>query len=103
MLLQSFAKREIFLPSPCLPGFLSIALILTWDHRYKPDVEIRFITEELGFESDEQAAHFIIDNSSAELLQEKDGVVKLLTGKAGQVFEQAKAHAHRVVDIKGQI
>ncbi|KAJ5632317.1 hypothetical protein N7490_008656 [Penicillium lividum] len=70
---------------------------------YKPDVKIRFITEELGFESDEQTARFVIDHSSAELLQEKDGEVKLLAGKAGGLFEQAKADAYRVVDIKGQI
>lgn len=71
--------------------------------RYKPDVNIRFITEELGFESDEQTARFIIENSSAELLEEKNGSVRLLTGKAGLLFEQAKAAAHAVVDIKGQI
>ncbi|KAI9370640.1 SAC3/GANP/Nin1/mts3/eIF-3 p25 family-domain-containing protein [Aspergillus egyptiacus] len=71
---------------------------------YKPDVKIRFITEELGFESDEQSARFILDHSSEELLQEKDGVVRLLTGaKAAQLFEVSKAEAHRVVDIKGQI
>ena len=66
-------------------------------------MNIRFITEELGFESDEQTARFILDNSSAELLEEKNGTVRLLTGKAGQLFEQAKAEANRVVDIKGQI
>lgn len=71
--------------------------------RYKPDVNIRFITEELGFESDEQTARFILENSSAELLEEKNGSVRLLTGKAGLLFEQAKAAAHAVVDIKGQI
>ncbi|KAI9933453.1 hypothetical protein ASPWEDRAFT_115140 [Aspergillus wentii DTO 134E9] len=71
---------------------------------YKPDVKIRFITEELGFESDEQSARFILDHTSEELLQEKDGAVKLLTGgRAGQLFEMAKSEAHRVVDIKGQI
>ncbi|KAF9892235.1 hypothetical protein FE257_002012 [Aspergillus nanangensis] len=71
---------------------------------YKPDVKIRFITEELGFESDEQSAHFILDHTSEGLLLEKDGAVRLLTGgKAGQLFEAAKADAHRVVDIKGQI
>lgn len=71
--------------------------------RYKPDVTIRFITEELGFESDEQTARFVLENSSAELLEEKNGAVRLLTGKAGALFEQAKLDAHRVVDIKGQI
>ncbi|KAJ5754749.1 hypothetical protein N7533_004292 [Penicillium manginii] len=70
---------------------------------YKPDVNIRFITEELGFESDEQTARFVLDHGPAELLEERNGSVRLLTGKAGLVFEQAKAEAHRVVDIKGQI
>ncbi|KAG5296376.1 SAC3/GANP domain-containing protein [Histoplasma capsulatum G186AR] len=70
---------------------------------YKPEVKIRFITEELGFESDEQAARFILDHAPENLLQEKPDGVKLLTGKAGQVFEVAKAEAHKVVDIKGQI
>ncbi|KAL3441246.1 SAC3/GANP/Nin1/mts3/eIF-3 p25 family-domain-containing protein [Aspergillus insuetus] len=71
---------------------------------YKPDVKIRFITEELGFESDEQSARFILDHSAEEMLQEKDGVVRLLTGgKAAQLFELSKNEAHRVVDIKGQI
>ena len=73
------------------------------DDRYKPDVKIRFVTEELGFESDEQSAHFILDHSSEGLLHEKEGSVRLLTGKAGHVFQMAKAEAHRVVDIKGQI
>jgi len=88
--------------------FLSIFFHLCWDqaneNRYKPDVNIRFITEELGFESDEQSARFVLDHTSEELLQEKDGAVKLLTGgRAGQMFEAAKNEAHRVVDIKGQI
>ncbi|KAL4877311.1 SAC3/GANP/Nin1/mts3/eIF-3 p25 family-domain-containing protein [Aspergillus karnatakaensis] len=69
---------------------------------YKPDVKLRFITEELGFESDEQSARFILDHSKDTLL-EKDGAVKLLTGGgAAQQFEAARA-GHRVVDIKGQI
>ncbi|KAL4902817.1 hypothetical protein BDW74DRAFT_157655 [Aspergillus multicolor] len=71
---------------------------------YKPDVRIRFITEELGFESDEQSARFILDHCSEDMLLEKDGAVRLLTGiKAAQLFEAAKADAHRVIDIKGQI
>ncbi|GFF27903.1 protein scd2/ral3 [Aspergillus udagawae] len=71
---------------------------------YKPDVKIRFVTEELGFESDEQSARFILDHASEDLLQEKDGSVRLLTsGRAAQLFEAAKSEAHRVVDIKGQI
>jgi SAC3 family protein LENG8/THP3 len=70
---------------------------------YKPDVNIRFITEELGFESDEQSARFLLDHGSNELLEEKAGTVRLLTSKAGRIFEDAKVEAHKVVDIKGQI
>ncbi|RMZ80191.1 hypothetical protein DV737_g3072, partial [Chaetothyriales sp. CBS 132003] len=63
---------------------------------YKPDVKLRFVTEELGFENDEEAAQFILDHAgqaAAELLQEKGGVVGLLTGRAGQTFEAARAAA----------
>ncbi|KAI5288850.1 hypothetical protein KEM52_001002 [Ascosphaera acerosa] len=71
---------------------------------YKPDLPLRFITEELGFESDEQSARFILQHAPAELLQERqDGSVCLLTAKAGSVFEEARAAAHRLIDIKGQI
>ena len=69
-------------------------------------MKLRFATEELGFENDEEAAQFIIDHAgeaSAELLQEKEGVVRLLTGKVGQMFESARTAAFRHVDIKGQI
>lgn len=74
--------------------------------RYKPDVRLRFVTEELGFESDEESAQFILDHAgdtSVNLLQEKDGDVKLLSGKAGSAFETARATAFKNVDIKGQI
>jgi hypothetical protein len=72
-------------------------------YRHKPDVNIRFITEELGFESDDQTARFILDHSTEDTLEEKNGTVRLLTSKAAPLFERAKAEAHRVVDIKGQI
>ena len=74
--------------------------------RYKPDVRLRFVTEELGFESDEESAQFILDqagDTSVEILQEKDNDVRLLTGKVGAIFECARANAFRHVDIKGQI
>ena len=72
--------------------------------RYKPDVKIRFVTEELGFESDEQSARFILEYASEEILQEReDGGVKLLTGKAGNLFEAARANAFKLIDLKGQI
>ncbi|KAK4161017.1 leukocyte receptor cluster member 8 [Cladorrhinum sp. PSN259] len=70
---------------------------------YKPDVPLRFVTEELYFESDIEAAQFILDHNGQDLLQEKDGTILFLTGKAGQTFEGAKKQAFSRVDIKGQI
>ena len=71
--------------------------------RYKPDVKLRFITEELGFESDDESARFICEHGGQAYLGEKDDEVRLLTGKAFGRFEPAKASAFRRVDIKGQI
>ena len=72
--------------------------------RYKPEVKLRFVTEELAFESDEQCAAFILDYASKELFSDRDdGGVRLLTGKVGAAFEAAKAAAFKQVDIKGQI
>ena len=74
--------------------------------RYKPDIRLRFATEELGFESDEEACQFILDHVSEEspnLLEERDGNVRFLTSKAGSIFQSAKNRAFGQVDIKGQI
>lgn len=74
---------------------------------YKPDVRLRFVTEELGFESDEEACQFILDHvpeeSSPQLLEERGGDVRFLTGKVGSIFQIAKNRAFGQVDIKGQI
>jgi SAC3 family protein LENG8/THP3 len=66
-------------------------------------VPLRYITEELGFESDGQCAQFLCDQNGQDLFEEKDGAVRFLSGKAGNLFENAKAAAFRKVDIKGQI
>ncbi|KAK3938238.1 SAC3/GANP/Nin1/mts3/eIF-3 p25 family-domain-containing protein [Diplogelasinospora grovesii] len=70
---------------------------------YKPEVPLRFITEELGFESDADAAQFIIDYQGQHLLEDRPAGVAFLAGKAGQLFEGPRAAAFRRVDIKGQI
>ncbi|EPQ66539.1 Bgt-5100 [Blumeria graminis f. sp. tritici] len=70
---------------------------------YVPDVKLRFITEELGFESDSDAAQFVCDHNGQHLIEEKLGSLLILTGKAGSFFENAKNEAFRKVDIKGQI
>lgn len=72
-------------------------------NRYKPDVKLRFITEELGFESDADAAQFIIDQQGQDLLEDRSDNIVFLTGKAGNLFEGSRATAFRSVDIKGQI
>lgn len=70
---------------------------------YKPDVKLRFITEELGFESDGDAAQFIFDYKGQHLLEEKEDGLRFISGKAGQIFEAAKKQAFGKIDIKGQI
>ena len=71
--------------------------------RYKLDVKLRFFTEELGFESDDESARFICDHGGQSFLEERDGEVRLLTGKALRFFEAARNAAFKKVDIKGQI
>lgn len=71
--------------------------------RYKPDVKLRFFTEELGFESDDESARFICDRGGQELLEEREGEVRLLTGKALRFFEDSRKAAFTKVDIKGQL
>lgn len=69
-------------------------------------MKLRFITEELGFETDEEACQFLLDHvpeESPTLLEERDGDVRFLTGKAGSIFHVAKTKAFGHVDIKGQI
>lgn len=56
---------------------------------YKPDIKLRFVTEELGFESDDESARFICDNGAQHLLEERDDGVRLVTGKASTFFEPA--------------
>ncbi|KAG8531550.1 uncharacterized protein KY384_003180 [Bacidia gigantensis] len=71
---------------------------------YKPDVKLRFVTEELGFESDDESARFVCDHGGQGFLDGKeDGEVRLLTSKALRFFEAAKTAAFKTVDIKGQI
>lgn len=70
---------------------------------YKPDVPLRFVTEELYFESDADAAQFILDYQGQDLLEDRDGTVVFLTGKAKELFEGPRKAAFSRVDIKGQI
>ena len=66
-------------------------------------MRLRFITEELGFESDADAAQFIIDHNGQHLLEERENDIAFLSGKAGLLFDTARREAFSKVDIKGQI
>lgn len=69
-------------------------------------MRLRLVTEELGFESDEEACQFILEHvpeESPSLLEERDGDVRFLTGKVGSIFQNAKTKAFGQIDIKGQI
>ena len=66
-------------------------------------MKIRFVTEELAFESDQETCQFLLQHAAEDILEEKEGQVLLLTSKAAAVFEQAKQAAFKSVDIKGQI
>ena len=72
--------------------------------RYKQTVKLRYIVEELGFESDNHAIQFIIDHDGQHLLEDRPEVGLILhTAKAVGYFEPARQAAFRRVDIKGQI
>lgn len=57
-------------------------------YRYKPHVNLRFVTEELGFESDQESARFICDHNAGDFLSSKDEGVHLeCGGKVALLFE----------------
>jgi hypothetical protein len=68
-------------------------------------VRLRFVTEELGFESDQHAAQFIVDSGGQDVLEDRNGDIMFLTAKADKLrlFETLRAAAFRRIDIKGQI
>ena len=82
---------------------LGMSSLLTNPSRYKPDIPLRFVTEELGFESDSDAAQFIVDHNGQHLLKERENSIAFLTGQAVGFFESSRAAAFARVDIKGQI
>ncbi|KAK2004347.1 GANP/Nin1/mts3/eIF-3 p25 family protein [Colletotrichum falcatum] len=102
---------QLYLDTPNMGAYLMdmfvvrerLAALCNICKAYKPDVKLRFITEELGFESDVDAAQFIVDYNGQHLLEERQEYIALLTGKAGALFESARSEAFRKVDIKGQI
>ncbi|CZR67762.1 related to leucine permease transcriptional regulator [Phialocephala subalpina] len=102
---------RLYLDTPNMGAYLMdmfvvrqrLAALANMCKAYKPDVTLRFITEELGFESDGDAAQFICDYNGQTLLEEKGDSLRFLSGKGTQIFEAARNEAFRKVDIKGQI
>ncbi|KAJ3477280.1 hypothetical protein NLG97_g8881 [Lecanicillium saksenae] len=102
---------QLYLDTPNMGAYLvdmfvvreRLAALCNMCRAYKPDVKLRFVTEELGFESDADAAQFIIDQQGQDLLEDRSDNIVFLTGKAGSLFEASRATAFRSVDIKGQI
>lgn len=90
-LMDMFVKRE------------RLAALANMCKAYKPDLKLRYMTEELAFESDAEAAQFIIDHDGQDLLVERDDSIVFLAGNARQLFEDARAAAFQRVDLKGQI
>lgn len=70
---------------------------------YRTTLKLRYVTEELGFESDAEAAQFIIDHGGEDLLKEDQEHIIFETSKAGSLFDVARAGAFSRVDLKGQI
>lgn len=79
-------------------------------------MSLEFLTRELAFHGDNesdasdpdagsrQCLDFICQNGGEQLIERKeDGSIRFLAGKAGSVFENARAAAFKGVDIKGQI
>jgi len=103
---------RLYLETPNMGAYLMdmfvvrerLAALANMCKAYKPDVKLRFISEELGFESDADAAQFICDYNGSTLIEEReDGSIQFFTAKAGNLFETAKSGAFARVDIKGQI
>lgn len=69
--------------------------------RFRPEIEIRFITDELGFESDTECVEFL-EKRNAEIFA-TDGRLRLKTKETLDAFEVDRRKLFRVVDIKGQL
>ncbi|KAI0159174.1 SAC3/GANP/Nin1/mts3/eIF-3 p25 family-domain-containing protein [Pestalotiopsis sp. NC0098] len=90
-LMDMFVKRE------------RLAALAMMCRAYKPDLKLRFVTEELAFEHDAEAAQFIIDHNGQHLLEERGDTIVFLAGNAKGLFDAARSEAFRRVDLKGQI
>ncbi len=66
-------------------------------------MNIKFLTEELGFETHQHTYEFIKEHASEAVLSETEDSYLLKTKEAYPFIEGARANAFKSVDIKGQI
>ncbi|KAI5776382.1 SAC3/GANP/Nin1/mts3/eIF-3 p25 family-domain-containing protein [Geopyxis carbonaria] len=108
---------RLYLEAPGMGGYLMdsfvvrerMAALACICRSYRPDIDIRFLTEELGFESDTECVTFLCDNGAQAFIQQKSGdkglpnSIRFEANKAASIFEEAKKQAFKKVDIKGQM
>ncbi|KAF3938933.1 hypothetical protein ABW19_dt0201481 [Dactylella cylindrospora] len=103
---------RLYLDAPNMGGYLMdsfidrerLAALCTIVKSYRPDILLRHITEELGFENDAECEAFLVKHNAADFMKTKDNGKRVLeTQKVAPIFEAAKAAAFKKVDIKGQI
>lgn len=68
----------------------------------KQDISVRFLSEELGFDTYEEAAQFMVNHGAQDHLKRNEKEFLLNTG-AFSVFDGARELAFKRIDIKGQI
>ncbi|KAL9001502.1 MAG: hypothetical protein Q9169_000077 [Polycauliona sp. 2 TL-2023] len=102
---------QLYLDTPNMGAYLMdmfvgrerLAALSAVCRAYKPDVRLRFVTEELGFDSDEDCARFICEHGAPHLLDERDEGVHLLTGRAPGFFDSALKAASARPGVKAAV
>ena len=67
------------------------------------NVDVRFITDELGFESDAETVTFLEDHGAHPFIQLLETGARVNIKDAKTHFDNLRAAAFSKVDIKGQI
>ena len=71
--------------------------------RYKPHVTVRFLTRELGFETNDEPIDLLIKYGAGEFLEEREDDIYFKADKAFVTIEGRKKASFSTVDIKGQM